>query len=136
MRTRKKLMLLALSTIFVAITLCVLVSYAEDESDQKPIQPVLDSITSATPRYLPVVFANHDAHAKKFNISCKTCHHELKSENEKPTPCSSCHNKTDAKVDLTSAMHKSCRGCHTKHKKENKDSIAPVDCLSCHTERK
>lgn len=135
MKMHKKLRLIA-HTIFVTLTFCMLVSHAEDESDKKPIQPVLDSITSATPRYLPVVFANHDAHAKQFNISCKTCHHDIKSENEKPKACSSCHNKPDAKVDLKSAMHKSCRACHIEHKKENKGSTAPVNCLDCHSERK
>lgn len=110
--------------------------FPSEPQSEKTIQPVLDAVTAATPRYLPVIFTTHDAHAKEFSIKCQTCHHDIKSESEKPKSCSSCHNKPDAKVDLTNAMHKSCRGCHLKYKSEDKDSTAPIDCLGCHTERK
>ena len=99
------------------------------------IEPVLDDVTGATPRYLPVIFAEHDRHAGDLGLECKTCHHDIASPGRKPASCTSCHGKSDAKLSLTAAMHESCRGCHLKRAKEIQNSKAPVKCLGCHTER-
>jgi len=108
----------------------------KETEEALPFEPVLDDTTSATPRYLPVVFATHDRHAKEYAIACKACHHDMQAEDSKPGSCTGCHNKPDASMNLTAAMHASCRGCHMKHKAGHPDSTVPVECLGCHTERK
>lgn len=102
----------------------------------KKSQPVIDAKTAATTRYLPVVFATHDAHAKAQKGNCMACHHDLTDNKAKPATCTSCHCQKDATLTLTDAMHKSCRGCHEKDKVLNKNSKAPTKCLGCHMERK
>jgi len=100
------------------------------------VSPVIDSTTSATTRYLPVKFDSHDAHTKDFGLSCTSCHHDIVSVNEKTSPCSTCHDKADAKVSMKDAMHKSCVSCHREYKKKNGETSCPTGCLDCHTERK
>ncbi len=102
------------------------------------IVPTIDDVSAATTKYLPVVFKSHDKHAKEYGLKCVDCHHEFKGKNdeEEPIACSSCHVGSESRIGLTDAMHKSCRGCHEKHKALKKESTAPVACLKCHTERK
>ena len=95
--------------------------------------PILDAISCATPRYLPVVFSAHDAHATQLGIDCQTCHHEA-VEGE-PGACSACHAAPDATLDLTTVLHQTCRGCHREVVATNPQSTAPVQCLACHDER-
>lgn len=109
---------------------------SEKKAESAIAKPVLDATTSATHRYLPVVFASHDKHAKVLKIACDRCHHDMKMALSDITACSDCHDKKDAPVDLTKAMHQSCRGCHLESTKINAASKAPVNCLGCHTERK
>jgi hypothetical protein len=98
--------------------------------------PALDSTTKATSRYLPVVFASHDKHAKDYNIGCTKCHHDIAKADEKPASCKSCHDEKGAEVDMKKAMHTSCLGCHKSVVAKKAESQAPVQCLACHRERK
>ena len=114
---------------------------AENEGDTEEAdaeagdRPVLDATTVATPRYLPVTFASHDAHAGELGLACRTCHHEMAADDQEPAACSACHDQSGAAVSLTEAMHGGCRGCHRRHRAENEGSSAPVACLECHTQR-
>lgn len=64
---------------------------------------------------------------------CKTCHHTLKKEGDKPTQkCEACHTdplKADPKTKapgFKKAMHKNCQDCHKKKDK------AKAKCKVCH----
>ncbi len=106
------------------------------EQEPSVSQLAIDTISTATTRYLPVVFFNHDAHGSDLGIACGTCHHDLvKTMNGTPSPCSACHDNAAATVNLAAAMHGSCRACHLERPADHPDSQPPVDCLSCHTER-
>ncbi len=109
---------------------------SDSEEFLKDFEPVLDAVTRATTKYMPVRFSTHYKHTKWVNTGCVTCHHTLNKGEEVSDGCTSCHNKPGAEIDLTTAMHKSCKGCHHKIKEKNPKTNAPVSCLSCHTERK
>jgi prolycopene isomerase len=109
------------------------------EEQYKVSKPVIDAYTSVTPRYLPVEFSSHDMHIEQLTYRCRICHHELSSDSKKPPSqpqsCADCHDIKNAPVDLASAMHSACRGCHIETRKKDGESTAPVECLDCHRER-
>ncbi len=96
--------------------------------------PVLDATTSATSRYLPVVFDGHDRHHQEHDVACATCHYDLRDGATSPQACSSCHDAQGAALDLIDASHQSCRGCHQEGRVSGEHD-APVACLGCHRER-
>jgi all-trans-retinol 13,14-reductase len=104
-------------------------------SDPDALQPVIDSTTGATTRYLPVTFASHDDHVEQYGLACEACHHTLDGLAVQPQPCSACHDQRGSTVDLSDASHESCRGCHREVLQRDPESLAPVDCMACHRER-
>jgi len=100
------------------------------------IHRILDATTTATPRYLPILFTSHDKHIEKLGKNCKQCHHDIEKNEDTPNSCGDCHNDKSAKVDLIEASHKSCRGCHREVKAKDPNSPAPVECMGCHSEKK
>ena len=96
---------------------------------------VLDAVTRATPRYIPVIFSSHEFHVRVLDSRCGTCHHDGKDADDAPRPCSQCHNRTDADTDLAGAMHERCRGCHLRERGQRSAGNAPIECLECHRER-
>lgn len=97
--------------------------------------PVIDAKTAATPRYMPIEFTSHDAHAKRLDGKCGRCHHKDTTTQGKPQACGSCHARPDADLKLVDAYHKQCRDCHKDSKAKKADSPAPLKCLGCHKER-
>ncbi|MDD5773426.1 MAG: cytochrome c3 family protein [bacterium] len=92
---------------------------------------------------VPVVYFNHTKHLDKQNglgFACEKCHHELKTPEQKPTNCPSCHNvghdesqleEKNLPPRLKVAYHNMCRGCHTENKRKYKG--APTsECGGCH----
>lgn len=81
----------------------------------------------------PVPFV-HDEHNEKAGIDdCTACHHvyedgeKLEFETSEDMECSECHmagGKT--RMDLITAYHQNCRGCHEEAGK------GPVTCAGCH----
>lgn len=99
------------------------------------IKPVLDAVTEATTRYIPVTFLSHKRHIGLPKMNCATCHHDIKGNGGKtPKRCSNCHNKPDAKINLKDAMHTTCVGCHLEMATPQRFS-PPRKCLGCHKER-
>ncbi len=79
---------------------------------------------------------NHYTHGSShgYKLACESCHHVGGN-----IPCDTCHGEI-AKLQgeqvvpkLKRAMHLQCKGCHESLVGSNPDSIAPVDCDSCHT---
>lgn len=72
---------------------------------------------------------NHEAHAKKQKIACKTCHHKGTGKT-----CYSCHkgkakDKTPGCAEMSmkkNPYHITCVGCHKKNGK------GPKTCKKCH----
>lgn len=98
------------------------------------IVPVLDAITQATPRYQPMVWTKHDAHAKGLKGNCKRCHHDLRGSNTTPGKCADCHNAPVSDMTLQETFHELCRNCHSARQAANQKH-GPVRCLGCHKER-
>lgn len=100
---------------------------------------VIDPIQN---RRVPVVYFDHTKHLDKqggLGFPCEKCHHELKTAEQKPVNCPSCHNtgngsqlvEENLPPRLKVAYHDICRGCHTENKKKHKD--APTsECGGCH----
>lgn len=92
-------------------------------------------------RTMGVVYFNHNKHLDK-NIGpgfpCEDCHHELKTPEQKPTACTTCHKEKNeaqdqnAPIVLKDAYHTKCRGCHTKSKKKYPGAPSTSDCSACH----
>ena len=91
------------------------------------------------PAKLGAVTFDHEGHAGKRAIACKTCHHP--SRRQKPLAseqqaCRSCHTMPAAppmKTSLQAAFHDpraatgTCVDCH-----KEKGGSAPVKCMECH----
>lgn len=104
---------------------------AEDEQSVL----VLDAITSATPRYRPMVWKTHAAHAERVAGNCRRCHHDLRGSNVTPGRCANCHSAAVEDMTLAEAWHGLCRDCHINRQLANKPKQGPVKCLGCHQER-
>lgn len=102
----------------------------------------------------------HEKHNKEYKVACTECHHVYKKEGKKnintwkegdPTQkCVVCHFPDAKKAKkkkvkkLQSAMHKNCKDCHKKIKKENKGKkkedqkkTGPIKkCKKCHQKKK
>ena len=104
-----------------------------------PTVPTIDITTTATPRYQPILFSSHDAHAAREG-KCSGCHHTSVSDVKAPPECASCHARSATfspqnTIDLKAAFHKQIRTCHQAIHLENRTSYPPIKCLECHTER-
>ena len=81
----------------------------------------------------PGVAFDHQAHAMKRKIKCKTCHHNGKHQS---CATAKCHlGKAEGKRPGCAEMslkknpyHITCIGCHKKEKKKG----APTTCKGCH----
>jgi hypothetical protein len=83
----------------------------------------------------------HEKHVTD-GFKCTDCHHKydpkqpgknLWTEGDE-TSCASCHAgaKPKSKVDLQTAFHKSCWGCHEKMPHDKKLAFGPRSCAGCH----
>jgi hypothetical protein len=98
-----------------------------------------------------IVQFNHLEHAEDYGIACADCHHVYENgenvweEGDPVQKCSECHDdptidvkeirqmsKEDQIMVLREAYHDNCKGCHIKHKRENRESPAPISCTQCH----
>lgn len=78
-----------------------------------------------------IITLNHKAHSGYKDVTCKTCHHEMKNDKVEKK-CRDCHcaKAEGKKLTLKKAMHKNCKDCHKKIKK------GPTKCLKCHIKAK
>ncbi|HDD45180.1 MAG TPA: hypothetical protein ENG63_10035, partial [Candidatus Desulfofervidus auxilii] len=87
-------------------------------------------------KYPPVSFS-HELHAAQYRVKCPTCHHLYKNgrniwtEEHEVQKCSDCHG--GSKVELTTAYHMRCWGCHERLREIYLKVDAPTDqCYRCH----
>ncbi len=105
-----------------------------DAPADAPVVPVIDAVTRATPRYLPITWRPHDAHAGRAGGNCRKCHHDLRGDATAPRSCAACHDDPEAEMDLVEVYHELCRNCH-RARQESGKRHGPLKCLGCHTER-
>jgi hypothetical protein len=100
--------------------------YADANAKDAPAKMVLDKCKKKKSG----VVLTHEAHAKKYKIECKSCHHTGKTDKS----CASCHaGKAQGKKPgcqeqslKKNPYHINCVGCHKKKKK------GPKGCKDCH----
>ncbi len=88
----------------------------------------------------PAVDFPHELHMGE--LDCLDCHHDYDENGENvldedsleegndDLKCDACHDAS-TKIDLRSAFHKKCMGCHIELRKENKPT-GPELCGECH----
>jgi c(7)-type cytochrome triheme protein len=89
----------------------------------------------------PAVYFSHENHMDSYD--CLDCHHDYQNgenvldeddlEGGKSAKCASCHSKK-ASIDLETAYHRECMGCHRRFNKQEADT-APITCQDCHNRR-
>jgi c(7)-type cytochrome triheme protein len=87
----------------------------------------------------PAVYFSHENHMDSYD--CLDCHHDYQNgenvldeddlENDENTSCASCHSK-EASIDLKTAYHRQCMGCHRRVNKQEADT-SPITCQDCHS---
>jgi len=126
MQVFKKLSGIPVALIF--FLLIVLKPCLADETDY------IDNSVYPDPTQSRVYFI-HDSHNEAAELDdCSICHHLyedgvlIESESSEDMPCVDCHSPKmfDKEINLTTAFHKNCKGCHIKEKK------GPIMCGDCH----
>jgi c(7)-type cytochrome triheme protein len=87
----------------------------------------------------PAVYFSHEDHMDSYD--CLDCHHDYRNgknvlneddlENGESASCASCHTK-DASIDLETAYHRLCMGCHRRVNKQEAAAL-PITCRDCHS---
>jgi DNA-directed RNA polymerase subunit RPC12/RpoP len=87
----------------------------------------------------PAVYFTHEDHTDSYD--CLECHHDYRNgknvldeddlENGESASCASCHTK-DASIDLETAYHRLCMGCHRRVNKQEAAAL-PITCQDCHS---
>ena len=107
--------------------------HAQD-ADMYIEKPASDHSNNRSP-----VYFTHEDHADSYD--CLDCHHVYKNgenvldeddlEDGENASCASCHTK-DASIDLETAYHRLCMGCHRRVNKQESDT-SPITCQDCHS---
>ncbi len=84
------------------------------------------------------VYFSHENHMETFE--CLDCHHDYQNgenmldedelEEDGSARCAACHSK-GASIDLKTAYHRQCMGCHRLVNKQE-DAGLPITCQDCH----
>lgn len=115
---------------------CGIVLFSFAVFSQEDIRFVDDSGFAKNLRPLPIF--NHDEHNYEAGIDdCITCHHVYENgkrsewDSSEGMECSECHipKNPDDPMELISAYHGQCRGCHLEKKK------GPFLCGECHVKQ-
>jgi len=87
------------------------------------------------------VYFSHENHMGSND--CLDCHHDYQNgenvldeddlEDDESASCASCHSK-EASIDLKTAYHRQCMGCHRHVNKQEADTL-PITCQDCHSRR-
>jgi class III cytochrome C family protein len=126
------------------------VAFAAPAQKPQPTQPPALASPAAErpkgkvtlPAKLGAVTFDHEKHAGKQAIACKTCHHPSrpqKPQTSETVACRECHTMPAAppmKTSLQAAFHDprgatgTCIDCH-----KQKEHSGPVKCLECHKKK-
>jgi c(7)-type cytochrome triheme protein len=101
----------------------------------------LENSASDSSKSRPAVYFSHENHMDSYD--CLDCHHDYQNgenildeddlENGESASCASCHSK-DAAIDLKTAFHRECMGCHRRVNKQEAETL-PITCQDCHSRR-
>jgi len=87
----------------------------------------------------PAVEFSHRRHEAR-RVDCRQCHHEYRlggrnvwQKGQPVQQCQACHGPSPRKnrLDLKSAFHLQCRGCHLKRRQRQAPG-GPIRCQECH----
>lgn len=137
MRLRRRLQLRMMP---VALLVLVLAGLTLAHADMEEV--VFSFSTATDQQWEPEPFP-HELHMDE--IECLSCHHEYKDgenvldedtleEGNPEIKCGFCHNDK-SRIDLQSALHRQCAGCHNGAKSDGA-SAYPEMCSSCHPSKK
>ena len=113
-------------------------AYAQEEEME------LDFPDAFVQQQRPAVVFPHELHMG--NLDFLECHHDYDEDGEnvldedtleegnEEIHCDACHD-AGADVDLKSAFHKQCMGCHRNYRKAG-DATGPELCGECHVKQK
>jgi len=86
----------------------------------------------------PAVYFSHEDHMEAYE--CLECHHDYQNgenvldeddlEEDGNAGCATCHSK-EASIELKTAYHRQCMGCHRLVNKQEADTL-PITCQDCH----
>jgi len=116
----KKLILALVAVAFIATT--VFSAFAADPKEAFTI----DYLQNKKP---PVDFP-HKKHSSDFGVTCKECHHTMKTDDETPKACGTCHVKG-----ATTAVEGSGDAVDPCHNEKCTKNIFHDKCTSCHKEK-
>jgi len=98
----------------------------------------IDNASAYSSKNRSAVYFSHDNHMETFE--CRDCHHDYQNgknvldedevEEDGSARCAACHSK-GASIDLKTAFHRHCMGCHRQANKQEAAGT-PVTCRDCH----
>jgi c(7)-type cytochrome triheme protein len=106
--------------------------YAQDE------EIYIENTASYRSKSRPAVYFSHENHMEAYE--CLDCHHDYQNgenvldeddlEEDGSAGCAACHSK-EASIELKTAYHRQCMGCHRRANKQEADTL-PITCQDCH----
>ena len=109
-----------------------LVSYSSLYAQDADIY--IENTASYHSKSRPAVYFSHENHMGSND--CLDCHHDYQNgenvldeddlEDDESASCASCHSK-EASIDLKTAYHRQCMGCHRHVNKQEADTL-PITC--------
>ena len=98
----------------------------------------IDNASAYSNKNRSAVYFSHENHMESFE--CLDCHHDYQNgknvldedelEEDGKARCATCHTK-GASIDLKTAYHRQCVGCHRLVNKQE-DAGLPITCQNCH----
>jgi len=101
----------------------------------------IDNTESYPSKSRPAVYFSHETHMEAYE--CLDCHHDYRDGNnilseealdeDGSAGCAQCH-ADDTAIELITAYHRQCMGCHRRINKQEQASL-PITCEDCHNRR-
>ena len=99
---------------------------------------IIDNASAYSSKKRSAVYFPHENHME--TIECLSCHHDYQNgenvldedelEEDGRAGCATCHYR-DASIELKTAYHRQCMGCHRLVNKQE-DAGLPITCQNCH----
>jgi len=98
----------------------------------------IDNVSAYNRKNRAAVYFSHENHMETFE--CLDCHHNYQNgenvldedelDEDGSARCAACHSK-DASIELRTAYHRQCIGCHRQVNKQEAARL-PITCGDCH----
>ena len=132
MRMKAKLIIVI---ILLAVPLVAALAVGDEPAGDEGEIIVLKSAEFGSHQW-PAVRFDHTLHEEK--IDCMVCHHDFQEFGNQDygdgSKCSTCHKEegtAKTPINLRTAFHQNCKGCHTRWLEWGRDT-GPITCGNCH----